>query len=67
MGSRLMLSVAHCDQIAWVPFAKLYRRLQYNKSVVVIIRLILSVLLNPKVITLSSFYYNKIVSGSGGR
>ena len=53
--SRLMLSVAYCDQIAWVPLTKLYSRYLYNKSVIVIILLMLSLLLGPKVITLSGF------------
>jgi len=51
-----MLSIAYCAQIAWILFSKLYSRLLYNTSVIVIIRLILSVLLGPKAITLSGFH-----------
>jgi hypothetical protein len=62
-----MLSVTYCDKLAWISFTKLYSRLQFNTSVVVIIRLMLSVFLNNTVITFSGFHCNKIVSGSGGR
>jgi hypothetical protein len=57
-----MLSVAYCDEIEWVPLAKLYSRLLYDKSVTVIILLMLSVLLGPKVNTThhnNSDHHNK--------
>jgi len=56
MWSHLMLSIAYCDQIARILFSKFYRWLLHNKLVIVIIRLILSVLLGPKAITLSGFH-----------
>jgi hypothetical protein len=51
-----MLSIAYCAQIARILFSKLYSWLLYNKSVIVIIQWILSVLLGPKAIILSGFH-----------
>jgi hypothetical protein len=56
MLSLLMLSATYSDQISEVPFAKPF--ITEKQSVIAFIRLILSVSLCPKVITLSCFRWN---------
>ena len=67
MWSQLMLSSAYCDQIAKDPFAQHYNISLCKNPVIVIIQLMISVSLSPKVITLSSFHCITICFCTNGK
>jgi len=61
MWSLFGLSAAYCDKITKAPFAEHYNRLLYKNLAIVIIQLMFSVSLGPKLITSTVFNFDKLL------